>query len=279
MPSKLLWRGVKLAHDVKLPSVVFRRKEKKLHIKWQSQNLTEDEMEVLAGPANHSVFVRAVQDVYDALVWGLNERLTTKDDFDISGCLSWVKNAQAQAPLDGKDLRSALCARSKMYLHLVRTTEFHRVIDIDWSSMHKDAAYLLYHRELWNGADERMPHGNVLGKGILENFVFYEKMSVDEILLSLGLQPYENAKTYEAKIKALQVELAFVFAHVKKRGVVQSDLVDELIRRMNIEAKNRRSFWVYRSRHGVGSHFSWMCNYLEDFTSLSRRQFPQFCQS
>ncbi len=272
--SRLRFRGIKQPHGVKLPSAVFRKKERTLRIKWQSRNLAENEMESFAATMTNSIFVRAVQDVHDALEWGLNQRLTKEDDFDISGCLEWVKAAQIQAPTDEEDLRAVLSHRSEKYLHLVRTKHFHEKFDLDWSSMHEDAAYLLYHPDLWDDADERMPHGNQLGKGILKNFDCYENVSIDDILSSLGLQPYEDAAVYEDKIKALQVELALVFAHIKKRGTVSTSLTDALIRKMKLEAKNKKSFWVHRSRHGIGSHFQWMCNYLEDFTSLSRRQFP-----
>lgn len=274
--SKLRRRGVWQPHSVKLPSVVYQKKEKKLRIKWQSQNLTEDEMEIINSQnATNSVFVSAVQDVHNALVWGLNERLTERDDFDICGCLDWVKDAQNQAPTNDADLRSVLSFRSEMYLRNVRTKNFHERFDIDWASMHENAALLLYHPDLWNDSDARMPHGNILGKGILAHFSYYEKMSVDEILSSLGLKTYDSRMSYEEKIKALQVELSFVFAHIKKRGVVHRGLADALIRHMTVEAKNKKSFWVHRSRHGVGSHFSWMYNYLKDFTSINRPNFHQ----
>lgn len=139
--------------------------------------------------------------------------------------------------------------------------------------MHEDAAYLLYHPDLWNDADERMPHGNQLGKGILKNFDYYEKTSLNDILTDLGLSTYDNAVVYDDKIKALQVELALAFAHIKKRGDVPVSLADGLIRKMKLESNNKNSFWVHRSRHGVNSHFHWMFNYLEDFTSLNRRHF------
>ncbi|MEP1696932.1 MAG: hypothetical protein ABJJ69_10380 [Paracoccaceae bacterium] len=272
--AKLRGRGVRIPHEVPLPNVVYRRSEKKLRIKWQTQTLSEAEMEDWSAKASHPVFLRAVQDVYEALKWGLNARLTNKDDFDVSACLNWIKEAETQAPSNDSDLQSLLSVRSEQYLHLIRTKNFHKKFDIDWNAMHKNAAYLLYHPDLWNDTDARMPHGNVLGKGILENFVYYEMMSVDDILTSLGLGPYQTSTSYDDKVKALQVELAFIFAHIKKRGTVPVDLTDALIRKMNIEAKNRNSIWVHRSRHGVGSHFAWMCNYLEGFTSLKRRDFP-----
>ena len=272
--SRLRYPDFNEQPDVNLPSVVFRRKEKALRIKWQTQHLTEEEMEAFAGSLTNSIFVRAVQDVCDALEWGLNRRLKKHDDFDIAGCLGWVKAAQIQAPKDNEGLRSVLSRRSKEYLHLVRTKNFHSKFDVDWNSMHDDAAYLLYHPDLWNDADERMPHGNQLGKGILNNFEYYENTSVNDILTNLGLTAYEEAPVYEDKIKALQVELALAFAHIKKRGTVHTSLADGLIRRMKLESKNKKSFWVHRSRHGIGSHFRWMCNYLEDFSSLSRTHFP-----
>lgn len=272
--SKSQERGFGQARDVKLPSVVYRKKEKKLRIKWRSQHLTEDEMEIFGYQnATTSVFIRAVHDVHDALNWGLNERLSARDDFDISGCLGWVKEAQTQAPKKDGDLRSILFDRSKLYLHLVRTNHFHNEIDVDWSSMHKNAAHLLYHYDLWNETDARMPHGNVFGKGILEHFDYYEKMPLAEILSSLGMVSYNSATTYDEKIKSLQVELAFVFAYIKKRGKVPERLADELVGRMVEEAKNDRSFWVHRSRHGIGSHFAWMFNYLEAFSTIERPAF------
>ncbi len=272
--SKLRSNREGKTHDVFTPSVVFRRKEKTLRIKWQSRNLSEDEMEVLGWQnVTTSIFNRAVQDVYDALNWGLNEYLSERDDFDISGCLDWVKAAQNNAPANDDNLRSILSARSKLYVHLIRTKHFHQKIDIDWSLMHEDAAYLLYHPELWNDTDPRMPHGNVWGKAILSNFDYYKKMSVGEILSGFKMDSYEDAATYDGKIKALQVELALVFAHIKKNGFVSDALVDALIRQLIVEAENEKSFWVYRSRHGVFSHFSWMCDYLEAFTNIKRPSF------
>lgn len=275
--GRLRGRDIRQPHDVKLPSVTYRKKGKKFQIKWQSQNLTEDEMLILCLPdMTTSVFIHAVQDVYDALEWGLNKRLSDRDEFDISGCLDWVKAAKTQAPSNDKDLRSVLSVRSEQYLHLIRTHDFHQRFDIDWSSMHEDAAHLLYHPELWNETDARMPHGNVLGKGILDNFTYYEHISIDEILSQLGLRSFEAATVYDDKVKALQVELAFVFAYVKKRGMVPEALADELIRRMMLEMKNKKSFWVYRSRHGTSSHFVWMYNYLEAFTNIHLRSFWKF---
>lgn len=257
-----------------MPNVVYRRTEKKLRIKWQTKNLSESEMEDWGATVSRAVFVRAVQDVYEALEWGLNARLTKKDDFDVSACLNWVKEAETQAPSNDSDLQSLLSVRSEQHLHLIRTRDFHKRFDIDWSTMHENAAHLLYHPDLWNDTDARMPHGNVLGKGIIENFDYYETMSVDDILTSLGLGLYQSSIVYDDKVKALQVELAFIFAHIKKRGTVPADLTDALIRKMNVEAKNGNSFWVHRSRHGVNSHFAWMCNFLEAFTRLKRRDFP-----
>ncbi|KJZ18822.1 hypothetical protein [Loktanella sp. S4079] len=273
--SSLRRKGIRQPHEAKLPSVVYRKKERKLGIKWQSQNLTEDEMEISGWQnATRSVFIRAVRDVHDALAWGLNERLSGRDDFDISACLEWVKVAQVHVPTTDEDLRSVLSRRSEEHLHLVRTKDFHKKFDIDWSSMHEDAAYLLYHPDLWNDTDERMPPGNQLGKGILKNFDYYENTSLIGILTSLGLSTYDNALVYDDKIKALQVELALAFAHIKKSGDVPETLTDELIRKMKLESNNKNSFRVHRSRHGVNSHFHWMSYYLEKFTSQNRRHFP-----
>jgi len=244
----------------------FRRKAKKLIIHWMTQHLTEYEMEKHNYPnATQDLFWRAAADVYDALDWGLHARLKPADDFDISACLAWVQSTQTESDQTNTEFRHNLAIRSKKSKRLITNIHMQAKIKTDWAVLHPDAAALLSHPNLWNETDPRMPQGNPFGQGISNHFDYYASLSLSETLKSFHATSYEDADQDSDRVRALQIELGLVFAHIKKRGTVAPDMVNALKKRMGVEAKRANSFWVHRSKYGRSSHFAWMQNYLDGF--------------
>mgnify|MGYP001110168715 CR=1 FL=1 len=254
------------------PRVLFRRKAKTIFIDWPCTHTTPVESQDYSlQNLTQKTFMKAVQDVHDALSWGLPKRIKKTDDFDTVACLKLIRSGMEINFPTEEAFREELYHRDEQYTKHLRTQSMHKKINIDWSQYHPDAAHLLHHPELWNETDPRMPHGNDFGKHILNNFDTFNDLPLSDVLKKLGLKPYETTSTSTHKNQALQAEVGLIFSYIKITGSSPSQMTDDLLDRMVIESSVERSFWIHQSRLGTGSHFDWMQFYLNDFANNPNR--------
>jgi len=211
-------------------SVRFLRKRKRLQIDYPSSQFSPDDVFRLAVPqVTREHYVRAFDDLYAAIAWGLGKRITSNDDFDAAAFLDWLEARRSPKFASDDDLRRAVRAAIDASKAARAKQDPWDQLDIDWDEMHSTARAILDQPEDWSSADDFSPHGNDTGADIFGAWGDYKNLNPRQAALELGWE----LSQMDTKDKGfwhdwVEINLALAFGHIKKSGQCHPALASDV---------------------------------------------------
>lgn len=231
-------------------SVKFYRKKKRIDICYPSHRFTPDEeFGTFLINLERTSFAPAVDDLIDALSWGLRARITKKDDFDTTAFLAWVARFRTAEFSTDEAFRAA--ARRAIESKNMRNGQNDpwEQLDIEWEEMHPKARTILDDPVDWSCAYEFSPHGNDTGADILSDWGDYNDMSPQQAALQLGWDASElDTRNELFRIDWVKIHFALAFGQIKFSGACSPVLARNAKEVIGAEVERRSEFneWPHR---------------------------------
>jgi uncharacterized protein YfeS len=234
-------------------SVKFYRKKKRMEISYPSLRFKPDEVFGLFLPQlERTHFSIAVDDLIDALSWGLKTRLTKKDNFDVAAFLAWIERFRKIDFASDDALRAAIQRAGEAGKARDEEKDPWERLDVDWDAVHPNARGILDDPLDWSCAYEFSPHGNDTGADILAEWVQYRSLSAHQAAFHIGWGDnefdLENELFWSDWVK---IHFALAFGQIKFSGTCSPALARDAkdVLETDIDNRSQLTTWPHRDEY------------------------------
>lgn len=251
-----------------LPQVTFRRKLKRVEIRFRSEHFMAEDNE--AKPSADKCN-KACKEIAAALQL-LKKRIKPSDHFEVDRFLTDASDLLATRIDSLKEWESLGKQADEKWRAIRATKSPWELLEIDWSHYHPRAKEILDDPFFWERADDLAPNGNDTGADLLDDYRRWDKRNrnrspmdfLDQLIPRWGIKPIDWSITDEKAVRAIKQEdpialslcdeaaIGLAFAVIKMRATCPSNVID-----MALAALIRTAFLVQQSNMSSDIKASW----------------------